>query len=154
MKPGPPKTPTALRVLKGNPSRRPLPKDEPTPAKGAPGCPTWLDREGAAEWKRIVPALDKIGMLAQVDRASLAAYCSTWSMFVAARRGVERDGTTLVTDKGQVVTNPDANLVVKLAATIRAYCQEFGLTPSARGRMQVPGEPQGGADDFAREYGG
>lgn len=154
MKPGPPKTPTALRVLKGNPSRRPLPKAEPAPTKGAPNEPTWLDPEGKAEWRRIVPALDKIGMLTQVDRAGLAAYCSTWSMFVAARRAVEREGTTIVTDKGQVVTNPDANLVVKLAATIRAYCQEFGLTPSARGRMQVPGEVDGAADDFEREYGG
>src|SRR5688572_9415358 len=49
---GPAPRPTHLRVLDGNPSKRPLNGDEPMP-DGAPTCPTILDKEAKQEWKRI-----------------------------------------------------------------------------------------------------
>lgn len=33
---GPPKTPTHLRLVRGNPSKRPINKNEPQPPKGVP----------------------------------------------------------------------------------------------------------------------
>ena len=35
--------PTHLKVLAGNPGKRPLPKNEPKPKPIAPRCPQWLD---------------------------------------------------------------------------------------------------------------
>lgn len=34
--PGPPKTPTHLALVKGNPSKRPINKNEPKPRQGSP----------------------------------------------------------------------------------------------------------------------
>lgn len=143
--------PTPLRALRGNPQHTPLPQNEPQPDPKRPTCPAWLDHEAKAEWRRVVPRLHAIGLLRYVDRAALATYCSMWSMLVEARQGVALNGTTLITERGPI-TNPDSNLAIKLAATVRAYCSEFGLTSTSRSRMQIPGEVV--PDDFGREYGG
>lgn len=38
-------TPTAIKVLEGNPGKRPLNANEPKPKKKAPRCPSWLEEE-------------------------------------------------------------------------------------------------------------
>ena len=38
-------TPTAIKVLEGNPGKRPLNANEPKPKKKAPRCPSWLEDE-------------------------------------------------------------------------------------------------------------
>ena len=45
--------PTAIKVLEGNPGKRPLNKFEPAPEKKAPPCPEWLNGEAKAEWERL-----------------------------------------------------------------------------------------------------
>jgi hypothetical protein len=42
MRTGRPPKPTALKLMTGNPGRRPLPKDEPAPPKGDVLAPAWL----------------------------------------------------------------------------------------------------------------
>ena len=44
-------TPTALKVLEGNPGKRKLNDNEPRPEKKAPSCPKWLEPEAFARWK-------------------------------------------------------------------------------------------------------
>lgn len=43
---GPPKTPTHLRLVRGNPSKRPINKNEPQPPKGVPPVPRHFDKQG------------------------------------------------------------------------------------------------------------
>ena len=45
-------TPTALKVLEGNPGKRKLNDNEPRPDKKAPSCPKWLEPSGAGSQKR------------------------------------------------------------------------------------------------------
>ena len=151
-------TPTNLKLLRGNPGRRPINQREPKPAPKTPGIPTWLSNEARAEWRRVVPELDKLGLLARVDRAALATYCETWSTFVAAERLIHEHGIVILkkvqealTDEGvviiyqQPVKNPALMVARDCAAQIRGFCAEFGLTPSARTRIEVP-EADDGAD--------
>lgn len=37
--------PTNLKVLEGNPGKRPLPTNEVKPQKKAPRCPQWLEED-------------------------------------------------------------------------------------------------------------
>ena len=41
--------PTALKVLEGNPGKRPLNENEPKPENKAPRCPSWLEQEAKNE---------------------------------------------------------------------------------------------------------
>lgn len=140
--------PTALKVLEGNRGKRPLTRNEPKPTGKAPGCPTWLAPEGKAEWRRVVPELDRIGMLTRVDRAALTAYCETWATFVTAQRQLHEHGLVLLQREGytldgeHLIIRPAKNPAVQIArdsaALIRQFCAEFGLTPSARARISLP----------------
>ena len=150
-------TPTSLKVLKGNPGKRPINKNEPRPGLGAPGCPTWLSLEAKAEWRRIVPRLDKLGMLTKVDRAALATYCESWATFVYAQRLVHEHGILImkkVTESidGTIIyvqptKNPALMVARDAADKVRQFCSEFGLTPSARTRLELP---EADDDDLGR----
>jgi P27 family predicted phage terminase small subunit len=143
--PGPLPKPTALKVLEGNPGKRPLNTNEPRPPAEAPEAPQWLDTEALAEWNRVVPSLDALGLLTAVDRAALTAYCLAWSLLVGAQVEIVENGIMVYGQKGERVKNPAIQVQRDATATIKGFCAEFGLTPSARGRMSVPGsdEPDG-----------
>lgn len=44
---GPPKTPTHLRLVRGNPSKRPINNNEPKPPKGVPQFPSISTSRGS-----------------------------------------------------------------------------------------------------------
>ena len=52
--------PTALKVLEGNPGKRPLNDHEPIPPKGELKCPSWLLPEAKKEWKRLASSLEAV----------------------------------------------------------------------------------------------
>ncbi|MCU4184013.1 phage terminase small subunit P27 family [Acidiferrimicrobium sp. IK] len=154
--------PTALKVLQGNPGKRPVNRNEPKPTPTAPLCPTWLSAEGKAEWRRVVPELDRIGMLTKVDRAALATYCEAWATFMSAQRLVHEHGLVLLKYKDletldgtkiyvTVAKNPAAQMARDAAGLIRQFSAEFGLTPSARTRIDLP-EPDEGTDPMANIF--
>jgi hypothetical protein len=66
--------PTALKLVSGNPGRRPLNEHEPEHPSIDTACPDELrDRVARQEWDRIVPALAH-GHVTTVDRAILIGY--------------------------------------------------------------------------------
>ena len=152
--PGPPRKPTALRILEGNPSKRPLPKNEPKPDPSLPECPEWLMEEAKKEWNRVAPELNRLGLLTVLDRTALAAYCQSYAKWKQAEEFIQRYGTTYRTKKvdsgGQVYVYSQQHAEVGIAnqclKQIRAFCAEFGLTPASRARMELPSERED--DDF------
>ena len=135
---GPAPKPTALRVLEGNPSKRPVNKDEPKPTPKAPGRPDWLMPEAKHEWSRVVPELERLGLLTVVDRAALATYCQAWARFVEAEAELTKYGGILGSKNSSYIqVSPYSTISRQNAQIVRAFCGEFGLTPSSRGRMSV-----------------
>jgi hypothetical protein len=51
---GPAPTPTRLRIIEGNPSRRPLPTDEPHYAPGIPQRPRGMSEGAKKAWEALV----------------------------------------------------------------------------------------------------
>ena len=87
---GRPPKPTHLKVLEGNPGKRALNKDEPKPQAKIPSCPSHLDKEAKAEWRRISKELLQLNLLTAIDRAALAAYCMAWSRWVYAEEKINQ----------------------------------------------------------------
>ena len=125
--------PTKLKLLEGNPGKRALPKNEPSPKLGRPSKPKCLTGEAAAEWKRVVPELESSGLLAKIDRPALTGYCISWAAVVRAHEKEQSD-------------------TLNLALTqLRQWCVMFGISPAARTRIQVkPTAPEESASDKAR----
>ena len=59
--PGPPPTPTNLKLLRGNPGKRKLNTNEPDPEPAIPPCPSHLDKVAKKEWRRVSKELLALG---------------------------------------------------------------------------------------------
>ncbi len=105
-------------------------KTTPEFKRQPPTAPTWLSREAAAEWKRVVPGLSRLDLLKPEDRAVLAAYCETWATFVAATRRVHQEGLTIEAKQGELA-HPAVGIARNAGKELRTFAREFGLSPSA-----------------------
>lgn len=140
MQTGPKPIPTATKELYGNPGKRAL-NDDTAKVEPAETLEPPMPLYGAAsrEWVRIAPALHKLGLLTELDRTTLAAYCESWGRYVDAQQTVREYGTLIEGQKGNLVKNPAAQLARDSLADMIRLATEFGMTPSSRGRMVIPG---------------
>ncbi|MBI2855089.1 MAG: phage terminase small subunit P27 family [Chloroflexi bacterium] len=134
---GPAPKPDRIRVLEGNPSKRPLRGDSPRP-KGIPTCPSWLSPEAKQEWRRVAPELARLGLLTRLDRTALACYCTCYSWWRSAQETICSQGALYVTSKGQLRTRPEVEIAKQAAESMRDFAAEFGLTPTSRSRLLIP----------------
>src|SRR5690348_3709942 len=88
-------TPTTLKVLRGNPGKRPLNPKEPKPPTAIPIAPQHLTEIAKAEWDRIAPKLAQLGLLTDLDRAALAAYCCAYARWSEAEEALKKTGTVV-----------------------------------------------------------
>lgn len=136
-----------MRALEGDRNKGSGARGEtPKPKRGAPKPPHWLTAEALAEWGRIVPELDSIGLLSVVDRAALTAYVCSWATFAECAQDIEWRGVMVEGRDGNHVKNPSVAMQRDALMQIKVWCTEFGLTPSARARMALPSEKGSGED--------
>ena len=136
---GRPPKPTPLRLLEGNPGKRPLNKNEPKPRprKRTPSAPQNLGEDGKKEWQRVAKELIALGLLTEIDMTALTLYCNAYQRYVDAERRLDVDGMVVSTPNGYLQQSP------WLAISNRAYAQmkeimiQFGMTPAARSRVTV-----------------
>ena len=131
---GRPPTPVKLRVLNGNPSKRPIP-NAPEPKVEKLSAPAYLDTNAKSEWRRITPELAKLGLLSKMDRSALAGYCQAWSDFRRARRHLVKDEDFVQATTGGGAASAWKRLSDEALKQIRQFCAEFGLSPAARVRL-------------------
>ncbi len=136
--------PTRLKILEGNPGRRPVNGQEPRPPGGLPSCPAHLSPSAKAEWKRLAGSLNRIGMLTEIDRAAMAAYCQAYGRWVEAERKLAETPALLKTPAGYVQPSPWIAIANKQLELMAKFMAELGLTPSSRSRLaiQVPAGPK------------
>ena len=135
--------PTQLKLLEGNPGQRPLNVNEPKPNPTEPEPPDWLDYVALQEWKRLAPDLTCLGLLTEVDYIAFGNLMQEYSDMIRYRFFIRENGATYehtnVKGETNITTRPEAILLQKCVQNIKALCVEFGLTPSARSRIQLPG---------------
>ena len=136
--------PTALKVLEGNPGKRPLNEHEPVPPKAAIRCPAWLEPEAKKEWKRLAPALEAMGILTTVDISAFAGYCQAYARWKEAEEFISKHGSIFQTPSGYVQQVPQVSIAQQNLKIMQSFCSEFGLPPATRARIIAAG---GGSDD-------
>ena len=159
MTPGPRPKPTHLKLVTGNPGRRPLPTGEARLAAALPTVPPHLSPDALTEWERVARELVDAGLLASLDRAALAAYCQAYARWAQAERALvemgRRDmltgGLMIKTTGGNAIQNPLVGIANKAAADMVRYAAEFGMTPSSRTRIQAT-PPAQEADPSAKYF--
>jgi len=144
--------PTRIKEIEGNPGKRALNRREPRPESALPPCPGHLDEEAKAEWGRISPELVRLGLLASIDRAALAAYCQAWSRWVDAETNLRKYGAVIKTPKGYPIQNPYLGIANTAIDLMRKFLTEFGMTPSSRSRISAGAEQGPPIEDEWSEF--
>jgi P27 family predicted phage terminase small subunit len=157
-----------LKLIAGNRGHRPLRKDEPIPEANIPAVPPHLSDEAKVEWGRIVNKLYNLGLMTDVDRAALAAYCQCYADWIEAEEQIRRFGKVVKSPVREVVRrrrdgteetertggypmqSPFLAIRNKALELMHRYLIEFGLSPSSRSRVSATGQPA--AEDPARKY--
>jgi P27 family predicted phage terminase small subunit len=139
-------TPTALKVLRGNPGKRPLPENEPTP-KGEAVAPEWLSPSAALHWPVVARQLESSGVLTSMDAQALALYCEAFARWQDANGLLAKTGLVVPGQKGMLTQNPAVHIANAAFDQMRRMLIEFGMTPSSRSRVSKV--PTGQADQYA-----
>lgn len=156
--------PAGLRLVKGRADGRDsggrVVKPPPSFVRAAPEPPEWLPDDARALWARVVPELLRLSLTKPLDAESLTAYCLAWQRICDARRlardhsvyRVEEirnsDGevTDVITHEGYgllatnsqgIVRAPWTAIEEAASADLRKWAAEFGLTPSAEGKVSA-----------------
>jgi P27 family predicted phage terminase small subunit len=134
---GPAPKPTNLRLLHGERPHR-INQHEPQPSDAPVEVPGWLSDPAREVWERLAPDLERRGLLTAWDADAFVVLCNAVAHHRQAAELVARSGVLIKGRKDAVVKSPAMQVVRDTAQTIRAYAQEFGLTPSARSQLIVP----------------
>ena len=127
-----PSKPTRLKIIEGNPGKRPLNQNEPQPdlvtdvSDVPPKGTSELARDAWAHW---TPILRNCGLLTVADIPALTMLCEHWALWQQAIKvmlglDVEPRGKALLTAEKQ-------------AKIVQSLLCEFGMSPSSRSRVAV-----------------
>jgi P27 family predicted phage terminase small subunit len=135
--------PTRLKVLTGNPGKRPLNPGELAPEPAVPECPAELGPVAHREWDRLVGELAALRLLTNLDRAALAAYCGAYALWAESMEAIQKYGTMIKSPSGYPVQSPYVAIANRQAEIMMRIASEFGFTPVSRSRIltAAPEEP-------------
>ena len=134
--------PTFLKILDGNPSRRPFNAAEPKPRRGIPDPPDVLQGRALEEWHRITVILDDCGAITHADLSLIAVYCQAWDNWCDATEKLQQTGPMMAGKTGVPVVSPLMRLQTQATATLKATWQELGLSPISRVKLQADISPE------------
>lgn len=155
--PGRKRKPTAIKLVTGNPGRRPLNPDEPQGDRGVPTCPEHLSKRGKSTFRRLGKLLDEMGVITKGDGLALEMLVSAYEEYRDARdlihdaasekafegQTVEmKDGLIYksFTQNGVILRAHPANAIATNAwRRVMSGISEFGLTPAARSKVNGAG---------------
>ncbi len=137
--------PTKLKLLSGTARKHRLNEHEPTPDLAQPAPPEHLTGAARLEWERVIEEIVQLGIMSNLDRAPLAAYCQAYGRWVAAEAALARmadkdavtEGLIIRTRAGNVIHNPLVGAANKAMADMVRYAAEFGFTPSSRSQVSA-----------------
>lgn len=113
-----PRKPTALKILSGNPGKRPLPEEREV-EHGPAAKPKWLDIPAdplrSMIWDELAPGRVALGLLTDVTAEEFALLCVYLAEF--RRKGVDMDGSA--------------------RKDLRAHLNNFGFNPSALAKLGI-----------------
>jgi P27 family predicted phage terminase small subunit len=141
--PGRPRKPKELKVIQGTFRKTREPKARPDFSGKVPNPPMWLNAAARREWRRVVKEFAKLDMLKGIDFAELAAYCGAFADMAQLSKDIEKEGVVSPTINGGVQRNPKTTLLKEAREFIHKSCQQFGMTPSSRSRVDL--SPPAGA---------
>lgn len=141
--------PTQLKLVTGNPGRRPLNAKEPQPRRQMPSPPAHMSDVAKVAWGRLTVLLDRMGLLTEADVYALERLAECYAEVMDCQEAIAVNGRTYEAEKGDgalmVRPRPEVGMLADADRRFKGYLIEFGLTPAARSKVQANGEEKADA---------
>jgi P27 family predicted phage terminase small subunit len=114
--PGPPPEHPHLRLLKGNPGKRP-PRNPPEPARNeqCPEPPEHLTGYAREAWLHLAPELHRLNLLTVLDVGPFSAYCCAYAHWKQAEETLQRSGKLVLCERVLLEGKPTLRIVCRIA---------------------------------------
>ena len=139
-------TPTAMLKLRGS-WRGDIKKNEPEVELGIPDMPDYISGNAKACWDELAPMLVNIKVLSTQDKLALSLLCETYGNWRRSQDMLEKYGDVfpIKDDKDNIKylqQTPYVAMVRNFGKQLKDMLVEFGLTPSARSRVEASSDPR------------
>lgn len=136
--------PTHLRILEGNPGKRPLNENEPLVVGDLHMAPDWLSDSQREGWTYAI-ANAPAGLLKRLDQSVLVVWVVAEDLHRQASQAVTKFGLLAKSPvKGDPMQNPYLAILNRQAQLMLKAAAELGFTPSSRSRVEVSGGQKAG----------
>lgn len=130
--------PTNMKLIRGNPGKRPLSTNEPKPARlDTLRAPPGLSKAAQKHWRVISRQLHNAGILTVLDRQALALYCDAYARWAQANEQITKFGIIIQAPSGYPIPSPYLSIANKAFDQMLKLMAEFGMTPSSRSRVTL-----------------
>jgi P27 family predicted phage terminase small subunit len=139
--------PTWLKVIIGNPGKRPLNHEEPAPAGELTEPPHWFSPRQRILWDQCIKSAPA-GLLRELDASVLEVFVVAKSIHEHAAQMIEKYGAVVKSAESGHARSPYVGILNQQSAVMLKCAAEMGFTPSSRSRVAVA-DPKKGHDAFS-----
>lgn len=144
---------TRLKVLRGNPGKRAVNKNEPLPLGDLVDPPDWMTDSQKTSWNYAVENAPP-GLLKKLDRSVLSAWVVAEDLHRQAAAMIEKFGIlTKAPNTGLPIQSPYLPVVNKQAQILLRAAEQLGFSPSSRSRVQVVDHSMSEEQDVWESFG-
>lgn len=97
--------------------------------------PADIEDEAKNYIQDVLKMLEENGVMEDVDTAALTMLARNYSMFIKASKQLEKDGLTVVSDRGNLSPHPAIKIAKDAQTQAMKVMAEFGLTAKARTKL-------------------
>ena len=147
--------PSRLRLIEGNPGRRPINQGEPVAPGALIDAPEWFSVQQRTIWDYAITNSPD-GLLRRLDRDVLVAWCVACEMHKRACQQQQKlDANTgapmlTKTKDGNVIQSPYLPIINRQMLLMLKAASELGFSPVSRTRIEL--DPANGATSKASQY--
>lgn len=133
---GRPRLPRQTKIIKGTFHKYRNPESEPefSSLREMPVPPKSLNKYGRQLWEKLLPELNRCGVITQADIPAFEMLCASFGRYKIFEEWLEKKPlANIETEKGGV--SAQAKQMNAEFAMCQKMMQQFGLTPSDRNRI-------------------
>lgn len=97
--------------------------------------PTDIEKEAKDYMKDVILMLEDNSLMKDVDNAALTMLARNYSMFIKASKQLEKDGLTVVSDRGNIAPHPAIKIAKDAQIQAMKVMEKFGLTAKDRTKI-------------------
>lgn len=99
--------------------------------------PKDIEKDAVEYMQNVLQNLEDNGVLENVDSAALTMLARNYSMFIKASKQLEKDGLTVISDRGNLSPHPAIKIAKDAQTQAMKVMAEFGLTAKARTKLKL-----------------